>query len=67
MFGSLTGTSTVTSYVESTAGVAAGGRTGITAIVTGILFLCAIAAVPIVGMVPAAATAPALIIVGAPS
>jgi AGZA family xanthine/uracil permease-like MFS transporter len=65
IFGSLTGTSTVTSYVESTAGVAAGGRSGVTAIVTGILFLCAIAAVPIVGMVPAAATAPALIIVGA--
>jgi AGZA family xanthine/uracil permease-like MFS transporter len=65
VFGSLTGTSTVTSYVESTAGVAAGGRSGVTAIVTGILFLCAIAAVPIVGMVPAAATAPALIIVGA--
>ena len=64
VFGSLTGTSTVTSYVESTAGVAAGGRSGVTAIVTGILFLCAIAAVPIVGMVPAAATAPALIIVG---
>ncbi|UWZ86185.1 NCS2 family permease [Occallatibacter riparius] len=65
VFGSLTGTSTVTSYVESTAGVAAGGRSGVTAIVTGVLFLCAIAAVPIVGMVPAAATAPALIIVGA--
>jgi AGZA family xanthine/uracil permease-like MFS transporter len=65
VFGSLTGTSTVTSYVESTAGVAAGGRSGVTAIVTGVLFLIAIAAVPIVGMVPAAATAPALIIVGA--
>ncbi|HEY3707506.1 MAG TPA: NCS2 family permease [Terracidiphilus sp.] len=65
VLGSLTGTSTVTSYVESTAGVAAGGRSGVTAIVTGILFLFAIAAVPIVGMVPAAATAPALIIVGA--
>jgi AGZA family xanthine/uracil permease-like MFS transporter len=65
VIGSLTGTSTVTSYVESTAGVAAGGRSGVTAIVTGILFLGAIAAVPIGGMVPAAATAPALIIVGA--
>jgi AGZA family xanthine/uracil permease-like MFS transporter len=64
IFGSLTGTSTVTSYVESTAGVAAGGRTGITAIVTGLLFFCAIGAAPFAGMVPAAATAPALILVG---
>jgi AGZA family xanthine/uracil permease-like MFS transporter len=64
VIGSLTGTSTVTSYVESTAGVAAGGRTGVTAIVTGLLFLGAIVAVPFVGMVPAAATAPALILVG---
>ena len=64
IFGSLTGTSTVTSYVESTAGVAAGGRTGVTAIVTGVLFLCAIAASPFVGVVPSAATAPALILVG---
>jgi AGZA family xanthine/uracil permease-like MFS transporter len=64
VFGSLTGTSTVTSYVESTAGVAAGGRSGITAIVTGLLFLAAVAAAPFVGIVPAAATAPALILVG---
>ena len=64
LFGSLTGTSTVTSYVESTAGVAAGGRTGITAIVTGLLFLCAIGVAPYAGLVPAAATAPALILVG---
>jgi len=64
ILGSLTGTSTVTSYVESTAGVAAGGRSGVTAIVTGILFLGAIVAVPFVGMVPVAATAPALILVG---
>jgi AGZA family xanthine/uracil permease-like MFS transporter len=64
VIGSLTGTSTVTSYVESTAGVAAGGRSGVTAIVTGLLFLGAIVAVPFVGMVPAAATAPALILVG---
>jgi AGZA family xanthine/uracil permease-like MFS transporter len=64
LFGSLTGTSTVTSYVESTAGVAAGGRSGVTAIVTGILFLGAIGAAPFVGIVPAAATAPALILVG---
>jgi len=64
VFGSLTGTSTVTSYVESTAGVVAGGRTGVTAIVTGILFLGAIVAAPFIGIVPPAATAPALILVG---
>ncbi|HEY6490120.1 MAG: NCS2 family permease [Terracidiphilus sp.] len=64
VFGSLTGTSTVTSYVESTAGVAAGGRSGITAIVTGLLFLAAVGAAPFVGVVPTAATAPALILVG---
>ena len=62
--GSLTGTSTVTSYVESTAGVAAGGRTGVTAIVTGLLFLVAMVAAPFIGIVPPAATAPALILVG---
>ena len=64
VFGSLTGTSTVTSYVESTAGVAAGGRSGVTAIVTGLLFLIAVGAAPFVGVVPTAATAPALILVG---
>jgi AGZA family xanthine/uracil permease-like MFS transporter len=64
VFGSLVGTSTVTSYVESTAGVAAGGRSGVTAIVTGLLFLGAIAAAPFIGIVPPAATAPALILVG---
>ncbi len=64
IFGSLTGTSTVTSYVESTAGVMAGGRSGVTAIVTGLLFLCAIGAAPYVSVVPPAATAPALILVG---
>ena len=64
VFGSLTGTSTVTSYVESTAGVAAGGRSGVTAIVTGLLFLAAVGAAPYVGIVPQAATAPALILVG---
>lgn len=62
--GSLSGTSTVTSYVESTAGVAAGGRSGVTAIVTGLLFLGAIGVAPYVGAVPTAATAPALILVG---
>jgi AGZA family xanthine/uracil permease-like MFS transporter len=64
IIGSLTGTSTVTSYVESSAGVAAGGRSGITAIVTGFCFLIALFAAPLVGIVPTAATAPALIIVG---
>jgi AGZA family xanthine/uracil permease-like MFS transporter len=64
VFGSLTGTSTVTSYVESTAGVAAGGRSGVTAIVTGLLFLCAIGAAPFVAIVPPVATASALILVG---
>jgi AGZA family xanthine/uracil permease-like MFS transporter len=64
VFGSLTGTSTVVSYVESTAGVAAGGRSGVTAIVTGLLFLAVIGVSPFVGIVPPAATAPALILVG---
>jgi AGZA family xanthine/uracil permease-like MFS transporter len=64
IIGSLTGTSTVTSYVESSAGVAAGGRSGITAIVTGFCFVIALFAAPLVGIVPTAATAPALIIVG---
>jgi AGZA family xanthine/uracil permease-like MFS transporter len=62
--GSLAGTSTVTSYVESAAGVQAGGRTGLTAIVTGILFLLTMFAAPYAQIVPLAATAPALIIVG---
>ena len=62
--GSLTGTSTVVSYIESAAGVAAGGRTGVTAIVTGLLFIVALFIAPVVGAIPAAATAPALIIVG---
>ncbi len=63
--GSLAGTSTVTSYIESSAGVAAGGRTGVTAIVTGLLFLGALFVAPLVGPIPTSATAPALIIVGA--
>jgi len=62
--GSLAGTSTVTSYIESAAGVAAGGRSGVTAITTGILFLIAMFIAPAVGAIPAAATAPALIVVG---
>jgi AGZA family xanthine/uracil permease-like MFS transporter len=63
--GALTGTSTVTSYIESSSGVAAGGRTGVTAIVTGLLFLAAIFVAPVVGAIPDFATAPALILVGA--
>jgi adenine/guanine/hypoxanthine permease len=62
--GSLAGTSTVVSYIESAAGVVAGGRSGVTAIVTGLLFLLALFIAPVVGAVPAAATAPALIVVG---
>lgn len=63
--GALTGTSTVCSYIESAAGVAAGGRTGIPAIVTGLCFLLALFVAPLVGPIPTSATAPALIIVGA--
>jgi AGZA family xanthine/uracil permease-like MFS transporter len=60
----LAGTSTVVSYIESAAGVVAGGRTGVPAIVAGMLFLVALFAAPVVGAIPASATAPALIIVG---
>jgi AGZA family xanthine/uracil permease-like MFS transporter len=62
--GAAAGTSTVTSYIESAAGVAAGGRTGLTAVVTGLLFLVTLFAAPYVQLIPAAATAPALILVG---
>jgi len=65
MFGALVGTSTVTSYIESAAGVEAGGRTGLTAVVTGVLFLLAFFVAPYAQAIPLAATAPALIIVGA--
>lgn len=65
VLGSLVGTSTVTSYVESAAGVAAGGRTGVTAITTGLLFLVALFIAPLAGAIPTFATAPALILVGA--
>ena len=65
MIGALAGTSTTTSYIESAAGVAAGGRTGLTAVVTGVLFLALVLAAPWAGVIPAAATAPALILVGA--
>jgi len=62
--GSLVGTSTVVSYIESAAGVVAGGRSGVTAIITGLLFIAALFLAPLLGAVPSAATAPALIIVG---
>ncbi len=62
--GSVAGTSTVTSYIESAAGVVAGGRTGVTSVVTGLLFTAALFLAPLVGAIPAAATAPALILVG---
>ncbi|WP_145008840.1 NCS2 family permease [Pseudomonas oryzihabitans] len=60
MFGSLLGTSTTTSYIESAAGVSAGGRTGLTALVVAVLFLLALFFSPLAGSVPAFATAPAL-------
>ncbi len=63
--GSISGTSSVTSYIESAAGVAAGGRTGVTAITTGLLFVAALFVAPWVGAIPTFATAPALILVGA--
>lgn len=62
--GAMLGTSTNTSYVESAAGVEAGGRTGLTAVVVGICFLLALFFNPIISVIPAAATAPALIMVG---
>ena len=63
--GALAGTSTVTAYIESAAGIAVGGRTGFTSVVTGVLFLLALPAVSLVTVIPAAAVAPALIIIGA--
>jgi AGZA family xanthine/uracil permease-like MFS transporter len=62
--GGLAGTSSNTTYIESAAGVAEGGRTGFTAVVTGVLFLIAIVLAPIAGIVPGVATAPALVLVG---
>jgi len=62
--GAALGTSTVTSYIESAAGVSAGGRTGLTSLITGILFLLALFLSPIFLLIPSAATAPALIFVG---
>ena len=62
--GALTGTSTVTTFVESASGVEAGGRTGLTALTTGILFLACMFIAPIAAIIPAAATSAALIYVG---
>ena len=62
--GGLFGASSVTSYIESASGIAEGARTGLHTVCVGILFLLAMFAVPVVAIVPAAATAPALIIVG---
>jgi len=65
MVSAVFGTSTVTSYIESAAGIASGGRTGLTAVAAGMLFLTALLFTPLIGLVPAFATAPALILVGA--
>ncbi|MFH0993154.1 MAG: NCS2 family permease [bacterium] len=62
--GAVFGTSNTTTYIESAAGIEAGGRTGLTSVVTAIFFLLCILLAPIFGIVPAAATAPALIVVG---
>lgn len=62
--GALTGTSTVTTFVESSAGVASGGRTGLTSVVTAILFLACLFVAPLAQYIPSSATAPALIYVG---
>ena len=62
--GACTGTSTVTTFIESASGVEAGGRTGLTALTTGILFLACIFIAPIAAIIPAAATSAALIYVG---
>jgi AGZA family xanthine/uracil permease-like MFS transporter len=63
-FGGLTGTSTVTTFIESASGVEAGGRTGLTAVTSGILFLACMFIAPIAGIIPAPATSAALVYVG---
>ena len=65
MAGALAGTSTVTTYIESAAGIEAGGRSGLTAVVTGVLFLLSLPFVPLVSAVPSAVAAAAMIIIGA--
>lgn len=62
--GACLGTSTVTTYVESSTGIEGGARTGLSALVTGLLFLFSVLLAPVAGIIPSAATAPALIIVG---
>lgn len=62
--GAVLGTSTITTFVESSAGVAEGGRTGLTSLTTGILFLIALVFSPLFALIPAQATTPALVIVG---
>jgi AGZA family xanthine/uracil permease-like MFS transporter len=62
--GAVLGTSTVTSYIESASGVLVGGKTGLTALVTGLLFLLSLFLAPLFMVIPMAATAPALILVG---
>ena len=64
VIGAMLGTSTTTTYVESAAGVAEGGRTGLTAVTTGVLFLLALFFAPLAAHIPQVATAPALVIVG---
>jgi adenine/guanine/hypoxanthine permease len=65
MAGAVLGTSTTTAYIESASGIAEGGRTGLTALAVAVLFLLATLLWPLAGVIPAAATAPALIVVGA--
>ncbi|UCD48704.1 MAG: NCS2 family permease, partial [Phycisphaerales bacterium] len=64
MIGSLLGTSTTTSFAESASGIEQGGRSGLTAVVTGLFFLLALLFIPVVEVVPKYATAPALVMVG---
>lgn len=64
MFGALMGTPTVTSYIESTSGVAEGGKSGLTAVTVAILFVASVIFAPLVGLIPGQATAPVLILVG---
>jgi AGZA family xanthine/uracil permease-like MFS transporter len=65
LVGAVAGTSPVTSYIESAAGVSVGGRTGLTSVIVGLLFLCTLFFAPLVQAIPTAATAPALILIGA--
>lgn len=64
IFGSILGTSNVGTFVESSAGIGVGGRTGLTSMVTALMFLASIVLAPVISLVPAAATSPALVIVG---